>query len=382
MNKPLRQPGKLLFLVTEDWYFCSHRLSLAVAAKNAGYDVVVVTRVNKYGEKIKQSGLRLIRLKHWKRSSANPIRELGALVELWGIYRREMPDLVHHVALKPVVYGSIAANLSSVRAVVNALGGLGFIFSSSKRKARILKPLVIAVFRKLLTRSRGRVIVQNHDDMELLLSNRIVNAETIRLIRSAGVSLGDYQTTKHAMSPPVVVLASRMLWDKGVGVFVEAAESLRSRGVLARFVLVGEPDTENPGSISREQLVKWGDSGAVEWWGYRDDIPAVLHQSQIVCLPTYYGEGIPKILIEAMASAKPIVTTDMPGCRELVIDSRNGILIPPRDPDALANALEPLIADQELCTVMGKIGRELAEKEFSSERVLTETLSVYAELAV
>ncbi len=377
----MRRATKLLFLVTEDWYFCTHRLSLAVAARSAGYDVVVATRVNKHGEKIKQSGLRLIPLKHWKRSSANPIREFSALVELWRIYRREMPDLVHHVALKPVVYGTLVANLSKVRAVVNALAGLGFVFSSSERKARLLKPVVIALFRTLLARPRGRVIVQNNDDMELLLSNRVVGAEAIDLIRGAGVALDDYQTSQCQMDPPLVVLASRMLWDKGVGVFVKAAESLKSKGMQARFVLVGEPDVENPGSVSREQLNEWARSGVVEWWGYCDDIPAVLHQSQIVCLPTYYGEGIPKILIEAMASARPIVTTDMPGCRELVIDSRNGVLIPPKDPEALANALESLIVDRELCAAMGRVGRELAEQEFSSERVLTETLGVYDELA-
>lgn len=378
MNEANRK--KLLFLVAEDWYFCSHRLPLAVAAQRCGYEVVVATRVGRHGAVIEGSGLQLVPLVRLKRSSLNPFSEILAILELASIYRRERPSLVHHVALKPVVYGTLAARLAGVPGTVNALAGLGFVFSSRKFFARSLRPLLILVFRLLLGSSRGRLIVQNSADLATIAQKGIVPSERIRLIRSAGVDLEHYAPRPIGEGVPLVMLAARMLWDKGVGEFVEAARALKDKGVAARFVLVGDTDTENPAAIPREQLAKWHADGIIEWWGYRDDMPQVLSQAQVVCLPSFYGEGIPKVLVEAMACGRPIVTTDMPGCRDLVKEGKNGALVPPRDADALAAALTTLLADRAACTKMGLAGRQMAEAEFSVHRIISETLAVYGEL--
>lgn len=376
----LVKPLKILFVVTEDWYFCSHRLPLAISAKLAGYDVVVATRVADHKELIEQSGLRIIPLQRMRRSSLNVFREVASLGELFAIYRRERPDLVHQVALKPVIYGSLVARLIGTPARVNALGGLGFVFSSKKRLARLLRPILLWTFRLIFNNTHSQLILQNEDDLALMIEKAGVDRERVRLIRSAGVDLNRYIARDLPDGVPVVMLASRMIWDKGIGEFVSAARVLHDQGVSARFVLVGDPDPENPSSVPREQLQEWNDSGLVEWLGYRNDMPEVLSQASIVCLPSYYGEGIPKVLIEAMACARPIVTTDMPGCRELVHDGLNGCLVPPRNADALEKALSNLLNDPQVCVTMGVAGRKIVESEYSVLQVVSDTLNVYREL--
>lgn len=371
---------KLLFLVAEDWYFCSHRLPLAVAARQAGYEVCVITRVNQHANVIRAAGLKLIPLQRMRRSGTHPLQEFASLWEIWRIYRREKPDLVHHVGLKPVVYGSLVARMHGVRGVVNALAGLGFVFSSDRISARMLCPVVKLVFSCLLKHMNTRVIVQNERDFDVLTKEVGIASCNIHLIRGAGVDLRIHDGQAPSVQPPLVVLVARMLWDKGVGDFVEAATRIRAAGVSARFALVGMPDPENPTSVPEPQLRLWHDNGDVEWWGYRADIPAVLEMASISCLPTFYGEGVPKALIEAMASSRAIVTTDIPGCRELVADGRNGVLVAPRDVAALSTALETLIRDPERCRHMGMAGRMMVEQSLSLDQVLAETLALYAEL--
>lgn len=372
---------KLLFVVTEDWYFCSHRLSLAVSARHAGYDVAVATRITGHKQVIEKSGLRVIPLRRMRRSGITPFRELATFMELLLIFYRERPHLVHLVALKPVVYGSLAAKLVGIPARVSALAGLGFIFSSNKFLARFLRPIFLKVFRIVFNDARSRLILQNKDDLIAVADKAGVDRKGIRLIRSAGVDLDQYTLSEIPSGSPVVMLASRLLWDKGVGEFVDAAKTLREQRVQARFVLVGEPDMENPSSVSRAQLQEWNKSGVVEWWGYRTDMPKVLSQASVVCLPSYYGEGVPKVLIEAMACGRPIVTTNMPGCRDLVQPSKNGLLVNPKDFMGLANSLVCLVVDRSLCQKMGIEGRSIVEKEFSVKRVTQETMSVYRELS-
>lgn len=371
---------KLLFLVAEDWYFCSHRLPLAVAAAEAGYEVCIATRTNHHAEVITTAGLSLIPLHRMRRSGFNPFQELALFGELWRIYLREKPDLVHHVGLKPIAYGSLIAQLLGVRGIVNALAGLGFVFSSDRFAAWVMRPVVKLVFSFLLKCRNSRVIVQNERDFEVLTQAVSVPSFNVRLIRGAGVDLCLFREQPPPVQPPLVVLIARMLWDKGVGDFVEAATRIRCKGINARFVLVGIPDTENPTSVSERELRAWDESGNVEWWGYRADIPAVLAMASISCLPTFYGEGVPKALIEAMASSRAIVTTDIPGCRELVAQGRNGILVAPRDVAALSTALEALIQDPERCRHMGMAGRQMVEQSLSLNQVLKETLALYAEL--
>lgn len=367
MNAP-----KLLFFVTEDWYFCSHRLALAVAAREAGFEVAVVTRVSEHGEIIRRAGLDLIPFEISRRGM-NPFMELAALIRLMAIYRREKPDLVHHVAMKPVLYGTLAARLAGVPHIVNALAGMGWLFTSAKMMARFVKLLVRLTFRFLLRQTW--VIVQNPDDAALMAG---AGLESVRLIRGSGVDVEVFRPEPEPAGPPLVVLPARMLWDKGVGEFIEAARQLKERGVIARFALVGEPDPENPATVTEEQLAAWHAETVVEWWGQRDDMAQVYAQAHVVCLPSY-REGLPKALLEAAACGRPIVATDVPGCRVIVRDGDNGVLVPVRDAPALAEALARLIADPDMRRRMGESGRALAVGEFSQERVIAETLAVYRE---
>lgn len=371
------RPRRLLFLVTEDWYFCSHRLPLACAARDAGFDVAVATRVAGHGERIRAAGLRLIPLK-LRRSSRNPWRELMAIAEITHIYRCEKPDIVHHVALKPVLYGSLAALLAGVPAVVNALAGMGYVFTSGKLSARLLRPLVTLAFRLLL--KRGRIILQNPDDRAALLAAGVAHPQQITLIRGSGVDTAHFTPTPEpGGTAPLVVLPARMLWDKGVGEFVAAAQMLRSEGIAARFMLAGERDPDNPAAIPAAQLESWRAAGIVEWHGRQEDMAHLLSQSHIVCLPSY-REGLPKALLEAAASGRAIVATDVPGCREAVRHGVNGLLVPAGDAAALAQALRRLILDPALRREFGQQGRERAEKEFSVEKITAETLALYREL--
>jgi len=369
---------RLLYFVTEDWYFCSHRLGLARAAKHAGFDVTVVTRVQQHGDKIAAEGFRLIPINLLRRGR-NPWREFKTILELVRIYRAERPDILHHVALKPVLYGSLAALLARVRAVVNALAGLGYVFTSSHWKARTLRPFILFAYRLLLNRANTRVIVQNPDDLHLLTKGGVLNQARAVLIRGSGVDLRVFYPVPEPSGIPVIIFASRMLRDKGVGEFVEAARFLRDSGVNCRFVLVGDGDAENPASVPAAELAEWQHSGIVEWWGRRDDMHNVLSQAHVVCLPSY-REGLPKVLIEAAACGRSIVTTDVPGCREIVRHGENGLLVPVGDAMALSEALRKLIEDAPLRQKMGKRGREIAEADFSVAKIAQETLAVYRSL--
>ena len=369
--------AKLLFLVTEDWYFCSHRLPPARAAKAAGYDVVVATRVNRHGALIEAEGFKLVPIA-LRRNSWNPLRELAAIINIIAIYRRERPHVVHQVAMKPALYGSIAARMTGVPVIVNALAGLGLVFSSPTRKARMLRALIVAAFRVVLNTRGAVLIVQNPDDANVV-AGTMVAAKRVRLIRGSGVDVNHYSPAPEPTGTPIVMLASRMLWNKGVGEFVASAALLRARNVVARFVLVGQSDPENPASILDAQLQSWHDSGQVEWWGHCEDMRQAFAQASVVCLPSAYGEGVPKVLLEAAACARCIVASDAPGCREIVQHGKTGVLVPLRDPRALASAIETLLAKPELRAAMGKRARALVEAEFSDALVAEQTLAVYEE---
>lgn len=373
---PKRAPS-LLYFVTEDWYFCSHRLPLAVAAKNRGFDVAVVTRVNQHGALIKKAGIRLIPLSI-SRGSKNPLGEWRTLTALFFLLRSERPDILHNVALKPVLYGALIARLANIPGVVNALAGLGHIFAV-KNRAGFIRRLVILAFR-LLLKGKGRIIVQNPDDLRLLENARATAPGQTVLIRGSGVDLERFLPSCEPPGPPIVLLAARLLWDKGVGDFVEAAKQLKLRGINARFVLVGSPDFENHAAIPEAQLHTWLEEGLIEWWGQRPDMEKVLEASTLFCLPSYYGEGVPKVLLEAAASGRPIITTDMPGCREVVRDGVNGLLVPPKDPVALAGAIEALLKNKTLRAAMSQSSRETAVREFGVEDVIEKTLDLYQKM--
>lgn len=366
---------KLLFLVTEDWYFCSHRLPIARAARDAGFDVVVVTRVDRHGDRILQEGFRLIALP-WRRRSTNPWTELRTLVRLLGIYRRERPDIAHHVALKPAIYGSLIARLCRLTSVVNAVAGFGFMLSSNGFKARVFRRFVRTAIGSLKN-SNARVMVQNPDDYEALARSGIVAERQLVMIRGSGVDVKRFAPTPEPEGIFTVAMVSRMLWSKGVREIVETTRLLRKRGLDIRTVLVGDPDAENPEAVPVSELTAWQDEGVIEWNGHVDDVPAIWAQSHVAVLPTYYREGLPKTLLEAAACGRAIVATDAPGCREIVRDGQNGYLVPVKDPEALANAIATLAKRSTLRHRMGALGRELVVDAFSEAVVRTETLAVY-----
>lgn len=385
---PLRRP-KLLFFVTEDWYFCSHRLPLARAARDAGYDVRVATRVAAHGETIRAEGFGLIPLRHFNRSIGNPIRELASLIEIVRIYHREKPDLIHQIAIKPALLGSLAARLVALGKrrgprMINMIAGLGSIFTSRSLKARLLRPPVKLAIRLLLNRPNARVIVQNPEDGQLLTGGGLVAPERLALIKGSGVDLAHYAATPEPATdeghPPIAAQVSRMIWDKGAGVLVEAARLLRARGVALRVILAGTPDPENMATIPEAQLRAWHDEGIVEWVGFCDDVPGLWRDSHIAVLPSWYGEGVPKSLLEAAAAARPMVAVDGPGLREVVIDGETGLLVPPRDAGALADALARLVGDEALRRRMGDAARARAERNFGDDRVVAATMAVYRDL--
>jgi len=371
---PRRAP-KLLYLVTEDWYFVSHRLALARAAKEAGFAVSVATRVREHGDIIRAAGLRLIPFEN-SRSRLNPFAELWTLLRLITLWLRERPDVAHHVAMKPVLYGSIAARIARTPRVINALAGMGWLFSSGGGAARWLKPAVRRAL-KVMLRS-GTVLVQNPDDAKLLAELGVPPAQ-IQRVAGSGVDLERFRPRPEPAGEPMVVLCARLIWLKGIGEFIAAAQLLKQRGVAARFVLAGEPDEANPGVVPLAKIQDWVAQGIIEYPGWVEDTPALYAACSIVCLPSYYGEGIPKSLIEAAAAGRAIVTTDVPGCREVVHDRENGLLVPPRDVPALATALGKLIADPALRREMGAHGRFRAEREFGAEQVIRQTLLLYGE---
>ncbi len=405
-NDPARSRPKLLYLVTEDWYFCSHRIAHARAAREAGFEVVVAAHVNDSptddgavnGEtaaaqisaaatQIRAEGFRLVPLALHRRSR-NPLRELASIAELVRLYARERPDLAQHVALKPALYGSIAARLTGVPAYVNSIAGLGYVFISRDFLAYLLRPFIRFTLRLLLNHKRGHVIVQNPDDMEMLEIAGIARCGHISLIPGSGVDTDAFAPSPPATdknlaadetSPPLAVLASRMLWDKGVGELVAAARILKREGTKLRVVLVGEPDPANPASIPLATLEEWQREGAVEWWGHREDMAEILKSAQMAVLPSY-REGLPLSLLEAAACALPLIASNVPGCREIVRHGESGLLVPARDAEALATALARLAQDPHMREKMGGEARRMVEEHFAQPLITAQTVDLYKDL--
>ena len=370
-------PLTVLYFVTEDWYFISHRLPLAMAAKEAGHEVHVLTRVNSGQQRIAETGITIHDIPI-DRTRLNPVLDVATLIRVIGIVRRIRPDIIHNVALKPVVYGSIAAKLNSVPFTFNALAGLGYVFSSSELKAKALKPVVSLALKHLLRRPSSKAIVQNDDDAQILMRIGVPNT-SISIVRGSGIDTTQYAPGKEPTGPPVVAMSARLTEDKGVLYFVEAARILHSKHLVARFALIGKPDPMNPSSVSVDQLQNWNDEGVVEWWGHSDDMPTTLRQTSIACLPSTYGEGLPKSLLEAGATGLPIVTTDNPGCRDTVVDGVTGYLVPPRDPESLAKRVAELVWDKRRRHEFGIAGRQHVTRHFDVSEVIDATLRLYAE---
>ncbi len=371
----------ILFLVTDDWFFLIHRQALAEAAQAAGFQVLVATAPGPQVAKIKALGFVHYPLK-MRRASRNPMREVVGFFDLVSLYRRLKPDIVHQVSIKPIIYGSLAARLAGVPAVVNAVTGLGFVFIAGGRLKKYLKNIIEMAYRVAGSHAPIRFLFENPDDRDHFLHRKIIPPEKAILILGSGVAVERFQPELQdsVSEPPVVLLAARMLWHKGIREFVEAAKILRSKGLQAEFWLAGMPDMSNPAAVPISRLLFWHRQGSVRWLGFQKDMPALYRRAAIVCLPTRYREGIPVTLLEAAACGKPLVATDMPGCREIVHSGKNGFLVPPGDEVVLAQALEKLLCDSALRYRFGVYGRALVEEQFSSSRVISETFSVYREL--
>ncbi len=366
----------LLFVVAEDFFFVSHRMTLARAARDAGYRVVVATRVAAHGPAIEAEGFMLVPI-HLRRGLRNPLADMAAVLDLVKIYRRERPDIVHHLSLKPILFGSIAARLAGVRVVVNALTGLGLLYSGTAGPAGLLRGPVTLALRRLLAGPTVWTIVQNSDDMKMLRAAGLGEESRTVLIRGSGVDVSRFTPKPEPAGVPVVALVARMVALKGVPDFVESARILKARRVAIRLALVGDTDPDNPTAIPRERIESWVAEDVVEWWGKRTDIAEVWAEAHIAVQPSRGGEGIPKSLLEAGASARPLVTTDVPGCRELVADGVNGLVVPPQDPVALADALQRLAGDAELRRRLGRQARATVESQHTDVAVAAATLEVY-----
>jgi glycosyltransferase involved in cell wall biosynthesis len=377
---PLRSTGskRLLFVLNNAEFFLSHRVPIAEAARRAGYEVAVATPQGDGVEEVRARGFQ-----HYafplSRGGTNPLKDAGTVLALVSLLRKAKPSIVHAVAIKAVAYAGIATRMARVPSLVCAVTGLGYAFISDRAIARMTRRLVMGLLRTSFAHPNCGVIFQNDDDRQLISASTGLRADKAVMIRGSGVDLAKFAATDEPLGMPVVMLPARMLHDKGVPEFVEAARLLRSDGLRARFVLVGAVDPANPASLEEVTLRRWQSEEVVECWGPRRDMPAALQSANVVVLPSH-REGLPKVLLEAAASARAVVTTDVPGCRDAIEPGRSGLLVPPRQPRALADAIAILVRDADRRRAMGLAGRALAERQFSVERVVDAHLALYAEL--
>ncbi len=380
---------KVLLFANTDWYLYNFRRSFATTLRDAGHNVVLVSPPGPYGEKLQTLGFRWIPAP-MDRRSLNPWREIQLIIWLWQLMKSERADLVHSFTIKCVVYGAIAARLAGVKARVNAVAGMGYVFTSHDFKARMLRPLVRRLLGTALGGKNTLLILQNPDDVRLFTQAKLIAANRVRLIPGSGVDLSRFfpseseshvTSTKQPSEPSRlrVLLPARLLWDKGIAEYARAAELLKAEGRAIDFLLAGSPDPGNPAAVPENIVRGWVNAGVLQWLGHVDDMPALFRSVDVVVLPSY-REGLPKGLIEAAATEKALITTDAPGCRDVVDHERNGLLVPIRDAQALAHAIARLADDSALRARLAVAARIRALEEFDERLVIQRTLDVYREL--
>ena len=368
---------KLFIVVNVDWFFLSHRLPIALEAKKRGYDVTVLSIEEEHkGNEIRSYGLKFIPLPA-SRGGHNIFSEVTLLKYLIQIYKREKPDIVHHVAIKPVIYGTLAARWTGVPKIVNAISGFGSAFISRKHGS-LRTALIRRIYKYSLNHPEINIIVQNMDDYQFVSAFNKIRKEQIFLIKGSGVDLDQFSYAKPENHTPLtVLLAARMLYDKGIEEFVNAARRILSENKnIAEFILAGKLDAENKSGIPEKTLLEWNREGSIKWIGHQEDMIPLYKRADIVVLPSY-REGLPKTLIEASAIGRPIVTTDVPGCREVVKNGENGWLVEKGNVDELKNAISKLLGDKQMRETMGLKAREIAEREFSIQNVIRQTFAIY-----
>lgn len=381
------QPGKrFLYVGNNASYFILHRLHIARAFEHEGFDIHVAAPgvvdesaqqlVLNPVEKIQELGYTFHAIPFTRRG-LNPLIEMRALVALYRLFRELRPDLVYTATIKPVAYGGVAARWARVPAVMHTITGLGYVFVGTGLKARLLRALVGRFYQLAFGHPNACVFFENPDDQATLVESGLVDIERTIVVGGAGVDVSKFTVTpeRNGTSVPVVMLPSRMLWDKGIAEFVDAARQLNAQGVRARFVLVGGSDPGNPCAIPDEQLRAWHEEQTIEWWGWCQDMPGAYQQANIVCLPSY-REGTPTVLVEAAASGRALIATDVPGCRQIVRHNDNGLLVPPRDTGALADAIKTLLENDVLRQRMATRARQIVESEFSTDIIASTKVSV------
>lgn len=380
---PQPMPGPyLLFVVNVDWFFLSHRLEIARLAREMGFRVGVACSITDRMPQLLSEGFEVHPL-YFERASTGIGATWSLLRQIYNIFRRERPDIVHLVTIKPVLLGGIAARVAKIPAMVSAVSGLGFVFLAQGFRARLRRFFISLLYRGAMSHSNARIIFQNEDDRSTVTQLARISPDKSTIIRGSGVNLDDYHATPLPSDRPIVMLAARLLIDKGVREFAEAARILLQQNnqlfPQTRFVLVGDIDPGNAASLEAHEIEAWRAEGHVEIWGHRKDMAATLAQSTIVVLPSY-REGLPKVLIEAAACGRPVVTTDVPGCRDAIEPGVTGVLVPSRNAPALASAIAELLADRQSCIEMGRKGRALAEAHFDVRQVAARHIAIYNEL--
>lgn len=368
---------RLLFLVNDAGFFLSHRLPLARAAAAAGWQVAVATRADACAAEIEAAGLAFHAVPI-QRFGLKPAGELRTALAVARLCRRLEPDLLHCVTLKAAVPGLLGARLGGVPAVVLAITGSGRTYSDGGPLWRLLQR-AIPRYLAGLAGARTRLLLQNPDDLRAFVARGFPESRTA-LIRGSGVDLSAFAASPEPAGPMTVLLASRLIAKKGVATYVEAARRAGAERPGLRFLLAGAPDPGNPDAIPEATLRAWHEEGVVEWLGRRDDMAALMAGCHVVCLPSQYGEGVPKCLIEGAAAGRSLVATDVPGCREVCRDGETGLLVPPGDAGALAGAFLRLAADPALRARLGAGARAVAEAEFGLEAVNERTLALYDSL--
>ena len=371
---------KIVYVVNEASFFFSHRLRLAQEAKRRGADVTLVCGANTGEYEATRHDLKVITLP-LSRSGVNPLTEFRTFVHLLRLYRRLQPDLVHHVTIKPVVYGSLAARLTRIAGVVNAVPGMGFVFTARGFMAVLRRFFISNLYRLALGHPNMRVIFQNREDLNLFVQSSIVRPEQSVMIRGSGVDLTEYDPLPEPPTESIVfVLIARMLRDKGIGEFVDAARKVKLNYPNWDFWLVGDIDPGNPGSLKIEDLLAWDRAGIVHWLGHREDVPEILQLSHVLVLPSYYREGLPKTLLEAGAAVRPIIASRVAGCLEFVTDGVTGLIVAPRDVEDLVAAMVRLGNDAPLRRRLAEAARSKVEAIFRVEDVVRDTFVVYQQL--
>jgi glycosyltransferase involved in cell wall biosynthesis len=370
---------KLLLTANTDWFLYNYRLSQARFMREQGYTVELVSPPGPYVESLRAEGFTW---HAWPvdRQSMRPWEEAGAVLRLAHIFRHTQADLVHAFTLKAALYSGLAALLPPRPRIVAGITGRGHLFHSDSLSARLARVIAIPFLRLAFNRARCAGIFENDLDRDDFIRRGIVSPGQSFLIPGAGADTARFTPAPEPPGPAVILFAGRLLWEKGPGDLIEAGRILRGRGLTFRLALAGQTDPGNPGTLDEADLSAWQAAGEAEWWGFQPRIEEAFRRAHILVLPTYYGEGAPTVLMEAAAAGLPIVASDHPGCAQVVCHEENGLLVPPRDPAALAKALERLIGDAALRLRMGQAGRKRVEDKLSQVVISRQTLGVYLNL--